>query len=83
METNKVNQWYWMPIDYQGPAHFAILDIECGIIAHPSPMGQENACLIAAAPMMLDALRRLIHPMADDTDMQNALDVIARATGAP
>ena len=41
-----------------------------------------NARLMASAPMMLDALRRLVHPAADDTDLENALDVIARATGA-
>lgn len=41
-----------------------------------------NARLIAAAPEMLDALQRLVHPSADDTDLSHALDVIARATGA-
>jgi hypothetical protein len=41
-----------------------------------------NACLIAAAPDLLAALQRLVHPAADDTDLENALDVIARATGA-
>ena len=40
-----------------------------------------DARLIASAPMMLDALRRLVHPMADDTDLDNARDVIARAMG--
>ena len=40
-----------------------------------------NACLIASAPMMLDALCRLVHPMADDTDLENAREVIARAIG--
>jgi len=40
-----------------------------------------NARLIAAAPEMLLALRRLVHPMADDTDLDNARDVIARALG--
>jgi hypothetical protein len=40
-----------------------------------------NARLIAAAPDMLAALRRLVHPMADDTDLDNARDVIARALG--
>lgn len=41
-----------------------------------------NARLIAAAPDLLAALQRLVHPMADDTDVKNAQDVIARATGA-
>ena len=42
-----------------------------------------NARLIAAAPAMLQALQRLTHPMADDDDLRDALDVIARATGQP
>ena len=41
-----------------------------------------NARLIATAPCLLSALQRLVHPMADDDDLENALDVIARATGA-
>lgn len=41
-----------------------------------------NARLIAAAPDLLAALQRLVHPMADDTDVDNAREVIARATGA-
>ena len=41
-----------------------------------------NARLIAAAPCLLAALQRLAHPMADDDDLENALEVIARATGA-
>ena len=40
-----------------------------------------NASLIAAAPDMLDALRRLTHPMASDEDLQHALSVIAKAEG--
>ena len=38
-----------------------------------------NARLIAAAPEMLNALRRLTHPMASDEDLENALAVIAKA----
>ena len=40
-----------------------------------------NARLIAAAPDMLDALRRLTHPMANDEDLSHALAVIAKAEG--
>lgn len=40
-----------------------------------------NARLIAAAPEMLDALRRLTHPMASDDDLENALAVIAKVEG--
>ena len=42
-----------------------------------------NARLIAAAPCLLAALQRLAHPMAEDDDLENALEVLARATGAP
>ncbi len=41
-----------------------------------------NARLIAAAPDMLAALQRLTHPAADEEDLEHALEVIARATGA-
>lgn len=61
--------------------HVAICDRDGFTICNPSPMGAANARLIAAAPEMLLALRRLVHPMADDTDVDNARDVIARALG--
>ena len=40
-----------------------------------------NARLIASAPELLDALRRLTHPMASDEDLQHAIAVIAKAEG--
>ena len=49
----------------------------------PEPEQEANARLIAAAPAMLKALQRLTHPAADDEDLRDALDVIARATGQP
>ena len=42
---------------------------------------EANAHLIASAPNMLDALRRLTHPMANDEDLTHALAVIAKAEG--
>jgi len=47
----------------------------------PADEVEANCNLIAAAPDLLAALQRLVHPMADDTDLEHALEVIARATG--
>ena len=69
-----------------GPWHY---DSTWGLIKHGGAEiaalhsgNAANARLIAAAPEMLAALQRLTHPAADDTDLEHALDVIARATGA-
>jgi hypothetical protein len=40
-----------------------------------------NADLIASAPDLLSALERLVHPMADDEDLDYAREVIAKAKG--
>ena len=85
VETVKLHQWYWFPVtgpDYSGIGHYVIVDADGTTVCNPSPMSQANAYLIAAAPDLLAALQRLVHPMADDTDVENARDVIARATGA-
>lgn len=84
-DENTIGQWYWFPVtgpDYAGADYFVILDSDGTTVCNPSPMGQDAAYLIAAAPAMLAALQRLTHPAADDTDLAHALDVIARATGA-
>ena len=47
--------------------HHAIVDSEGFTIASPSPMGQANARLIAAAPELLSALRDLV-ALARDPD---------------
>jgi hypothetical protein len=41
----------------------------------------EDACLIASAPDLLSALERLVHPMADDEDLDYAREIIAKAKG--
>lgn len=63
--------------------HCAIVDADGFTIADPSPMGQDNARLIAAAPDMLAALQ-LIYANAGESPewIRSRIDaVIARATG--
>lgn len=47
----------------------------------PEPEKLANARLIAAAPDLLLALERLVHPMADEEDLSFARDCIANARG--
>ena len=69
--------------------HCAIVDADGFTIADPSPMGQDNARLIAAAPDMLEALRAMVDYFGQHPDVDNGLDetltaaraAIARATG--
>jgi len=41
----------------------------------------DDARLIASAPELLAALERLVHPMADDEDLDYAREIIAKAKG--
>jgi hypothetical protein len=43
--------------------------------------GESNACLIASAPDLLSVLERLVHPMADDDDLDFARAIIRKAKG--
>ena len=47
----------------------------------PESERQANADLIASAPDLLSALERLVHPMADDDDLDYAREVIRKAKG--
>lgn len=40
-----------------------------------------NARLMSYAPELLDALVRMVHPMADDEDLSDAKELIERITG--
>jgi hypothetical protein len=42
---------------------------------------EPNAILIESAPDLLSALERLVHPMADDDDLDYAREVIKKAKG--
>ena len=44
-------------------------------------VGMEFAILEAIAPALLSALERLVHPMADDDDIEHAKELIAKAKG--
>ena len=68
----------------------AILDAEGFIVANPSPMGDANARLIAAAPELLAALQDMagayqrhfdVMPVAWQTYDDIARAAIAKATG--
>lgn len=80
MNGHTIGPWFTEATSKIG--HFAVTDSAGFTVCAPSPMGAANARLIAAAPAMLAALQRLTHPAADDTDLEHALEVIARATGA-
>lgn len=42
---------------------------------------EANARLISSAPELLAALERLVHPMADDEDLDYAREIISKAKG--
>ena len=67
----------------------AIVDEEGCTVCNPSPMGEANARLIAAAPDLLEALQGMIDyfiggsidDYSDTETMQAARAAIAKATG--
>lgn len=66
--------------------HHYIVDSEGFTIATPSPMGQANARLIAAAPELLSALRQLMEYTGGwnsppDHPCGIARDALTKATG--
>ena len=72
----------WFTETLSNIGHCAIVDADGFTIADPSPMGQDNARLIAAAPDMLAALQ-LIYANAGESPewIRSRIDaVIARAT---
>ena len=66
----------------------AVLDADGFTICDPSPMGEANARLIAAAPDLLAALETMLEQFADHAQydewdakaVKNAKDAIAKAT---
>jgi len=81
--THTLGPWNWRSDPYDSE-RFAVYgpNVFVPAIGKSIDEARANARLIAAAPCLLAALQRLVHPMADDDDLETALDAIARATGA-
>ena len=67
----------WTIVDEGG---FEVAHIEHSEHHKSQSEAEANARLIAAAPCLLAALQRLVHPMADDEDREHAEELIARIT---
>jgi hypothetical protein len=85
METTyTLGPWNWRADPFD-PERFAVYgaNVYVDAVGKSIDEARANARLVAAAPDLLAALQRLVHPMADDDDLENAREAIARATGAP
>lgn len=62
----------------------AIVDAEGATVCNPSPMGEANARLIAAAPELLETVRDLIacaNPARDQVELKAARALLRRIEG--
>jgi hypothetical protein len=77
--------WYWADnVPDFPPRYCIIVDADGFTIADPSPMGEANARLIAAAPELLSALQFVLADLNTELDYEARLIVeaaIAKATG--
>lgn len=84
METNHTpGPWTWTPGPADGYYGDTLRSPAKGYALAEASEGMTMADtrLIAAAPELLEALRRLAHPMADDDDLDFARKIIAKAEG--
>lgn len=91
MSKHTAQPWRRRPLtlSIEGPDGRLVANALCGTMRRttvspperPRAEAEANATLIAAAPLMLKALQRITHPMADDEDLSFALEAIAKATG--
>lgn len=94
MHHSTPGQWFAEKLTSIG--HHAIVDADGYTVVNPSPMGEANAALIAAAPELLAALQSLLamqikgHSLADRLQfsdenralLDQARAAIAKATAA-
>ena len=64
-------------------AHDAVIHnfVTIASVCRNAPEWEANAHLIYSAPELLAALERLVHPMADDEDLDYAREIISKAKG--
>ena len=80
MTPSKFTPGPWKAIPGEGEhKYMTTIQNRCGVgIARCVPC---DSPLIAAAPCLYDALTRLLHPMADDSDIDHARALLARLEG--
>ena len=84
MSAHTPGPWYWADnVPDFPPRHRIIVDADGFTIAEPSPMGEADARLIAAAPDLLAALQKIDANAAESVEWirRVAREAIAKAEG--
>ena len=85
MSNHSPGPWYALAegIADNAIGYRAIFDSDGDTVCNPSPMGEANARLIAAAPDLLAALQTIVENQGNlfPIDWANARDAVAKATG--
>ena len=93
MSAHTPGPWFWADNVPDAPPHYRmIVDADGATVCDPSPMGEADARLMAAAPALLEALQALVgeadlgeldHDDETRELIERARDAIERATGVP
>ncbi len=93
MSAHTPGPWFWADNVPDAPPHYRmIVDADGDTVCDPSPMGEADARLMAAAPALLEALQALVgeadlgeldHDDETRELIERARDAIERATGVP
>lgn len=73
-ETNKrckIGHWFWTAQDKAFPGHYVVLDLK-----RQTPEATANARLIAAAPDLLKALKKLVARCNSDPSMRADMNTL-------
>jgi len=67
MSAHTPGPWYWADnVPDAPPQYRMIVDADGATVCDPSPMGEADARLIAAAPALLEALQAILHDTTHD-----------------